>query len=267
MSTFLDDLLADTRDRVASERASESTDSVRERALATSVPPSFLDALRAPGVRVIAEVKRASPSKGDLAPHMDAVAQATAYRAGGVACISVLTEPSRFKGTLADLEAVAALEAPSPRCIRKDFVVDEHMIWQARAAGAAAVLLIVAALTDDELARFNDVAGEAGLDVLVEIHAADELDRALAISPTILGVNARDLRTFEVDRDAFTKLRPGIPDGIIAVAESGIRGPADIATVHAQGADAVLVGESLVLADDPVAAARALVDAGIAAGT
>ena len=262
MTTFLDQLLADARDRVAAARSVEPLDVLRDRASQVAVPGDLHAALAAPGVGVIAEVKRASPSKGDLAPGMDAVDQARAYVAGGAHAISVLTEPDRFKGTLDDLEAVAALGTPA---LRKDFTVDAYQVWEARARGASAVLLIVAALDDAELRALHDEATSAGLTALVEVHDERELDRAVAIGARVVGVNARDLRTFDVDRDAFARLRPAFPDGVVAVAESGIRGPEDVLRAGRDGADAVLVGESLVTAPDPAAATRSLVEAGMTA--
>lgn len=259
MTTFLDQLLREATDRVALARRAEPLDAMRERALAVTVPGDLHAALSGSGVSLIAEVKRASPSKGDLAPGIDAVAQARAYVAGGAHAISVLTEPDRFKGSLEDLRGVAALGTPT---LRKDFTVDPHQVWEARAHGASAVLLIVAALTDDDLAALHAEAAEAGLTALVEVHDEAELDRAVAVGARVIGVNARDLRTFEVDRDAFARLRPAIPDGVVAVAESGVRGPEDVHTAAGQGADAVLVGESLVTAPDPAAATQALVEAG-----
>jgi indole-3-glycerol phosphate synthase len=259
LGTFLDDLLADARRRVEDARARESLDVLRGRAEGRAPAAGFREALAEPGVGVIAEIKRASPSKGDLAPGIDAVEQARRYVEAGVAAISVLTEPDRFKGSLDDLEAVAGLGTP---CLRKDFTVDAYQIWEARDRGAAAVLLIVAALDDDDLRRLHDEAAHAGLDVLVEVHDEDELHRALRIEPSIVGVNARDLRSFDVDRDAFARLRPAIPEGILAVAESGIRGPDDVLAAGERGADAVLVGETLVTASDPRAMATSLVAAG-----
>ncbi len=257
---FLDVLLAEARSRVAADRARRGTAALRaDVAALDTTPPSFVDALAADGVGVIAEVKRASPSKGDLAPDLDAVVQATAYRDAEVAAISVLTEPARFKGSLDDLRAVAALGTPS---LRKDFTVDVHQVLQARLAGAAAVLLIVAALDDDDLAELARSARDCGLDCLVEVHDEEELRRALTIDPAVVGVNARDLRTFDVDRDAFARLRDSIPADVVAVAESGITGPDDVRRAASQGADAVLVGESLVTAGSPRAAAAALVAAG-----
>lgn len=259
MPTYLDDLLAHARERVAAARADRPEPALRAAALAASPPPGFHAALARPGVALIAEIKRASPSKGALAPDLDATAQATCYREGGADAISVLTEPSRFRGSLEDLERVAALGTPT---LRKDFAVATYQVWEARLAGAAAVLLIVAALSDEELAGLASAAAEAGLDTLVEVHDDDELERALRVDPTVVGVNARDLRTFEVDRDAFARLRPRMPEGVVAVAESGIRGPDDVRRAADQGADAVLVGESLVTCDDPAAAVAELVAAG-----
>lgn len=263
MTAFLDLLLDEARVRVAADRAERDTASLRADVVPTA-PPLFVDALSAPGVGVIAEVKRASPSRGDLAPDLDAAAQGRVYVQAGVAAISVLTEPDRFKGTLADLEAVSALGTPT---LRKDFTVDVHQVVQARVAGAAAVLLIVAALDDDDLADLATAARDLDLACLVEVHDEQELARALAIEPAVVGVNARNLQTFEVDRGAFDRLRPLLPDGVVAVAESGIRGPDDVARAARAGADAVLVGESLVTASDPLAAATALVEAGRSSAT
>jgi indole-3-glycerol phosphate synthase len=257
--TYLDDLLAEARRRVAEASAREPLEALRERAADRDAPPSFQEGLTAPGVQVIAEIKRASPSKGELAPNLDAPVQARAYVDGGAAAVSVLTEPSRFRGSLADLADVAALRIPT---LRKDFLVDAYQVWEARAAGASAVLLIVAALDEPTLASLHDEARGAGLDVLVEVHDATEAAAARRIDAAIVGVNARDLRTFELDRDGFARLRPELPDDALAVAESAIRGPDDVRRAADEGADAVLVGESLVTADDPRAAVAALVAAG-----
>lgn len=259
MTGFLDQLLRDAHDRVAHARSALALAALRDRATATAPPPSFRAALARPGVSVIAEIKRASPSRGDLALGIDAGEQARRYAAAGAAAISVLTEPARFKGDLGDLRAAAATGVA---CLRKDFVVDEYQIWEARLAGASAVLLIVAALSDEDLGALHEAAGRAGLDVLVEVHDERELERATTVRADIVGVNARDLRTFDVDRSAFERLRPGFPAGVLAVAESGIRGPEDVREAARLGADAVLVGESLVTAADPAAATAALVAAG-----
>jgi indole-3-glycerol phosphate synthase len=264
VSTYLDALLAGARRRVDEAAAREPLEALRARAGAAPVPPPFREALAAPGVQVIAEIKRASPSRGDLAPDLDAPALARAYVDGGAAAVSVLTEPERFKGALADLADVAALRVPA---LRKDFVVDRYQVWEARAAGAAAVLLIVAALDEPTLAMLHDEALAAGLDVLVEVHDASEAAAARRIDARLVGVNARDLRSFELDRDGFARLRPELPDDALAVAESGVRGPDDVRRAAYEGADAVLVGESLVTAEDPAAAVATLVEAGRPAET
>jgi len=259
LTTYLDRLLDGARGRVAAARAALPLDELRERARGVPPPPSFLEALTGPGVQVIAEVKRASPSRGDLAPGIGAADQARAYLAGGAAAVSVLTEPDRFKGSLDDLREVAALGAPT---LRKDFIVDAYQVWEARDAGAAAVLLIVAALDDEVLSLLLHEARAAGVDALVEVHDPDEAERAVATGAHIIGVNARDLRTFELDAGAFARIRPHLPDRVVAVAESGVRGPDDVARAAHQGADAVLVGEAVVTDPDPVAAVAALVAAG-----
>jgi indole-3-glycerol phosphate synthase len=262
--TYLDDLLAGAHARVRDASEREPLAALRERAGQAPGGPSLRDALSAPGVGVIAEIKRASPSKGVLAAELSAPMQARAYADGGAAAVSVLTEPDRFHGSLADLADVAALGLPA---LRKDFLVDPYQVWEARAAGAAAVLLIVAALDEPQLALLHDEARAAGLDALVEVHDEAEVAVANRIGATIVGVNARDLRTFEVDREAFTRLRPQLPDDALAVAESGVRGPDDVRVAAAQGADAVLVGEALVVAEDPTALVRDLVDAGASTET
>lgn len=257
--TYLDALLDGAWRRVAEARAHEPLDELAARAVRAPQGPSFRGALAAPGVSLIAEVKRASPSKGPIAPDLVAPEQARAYAEGGAAAVSVLTEPDRFAGSLGDLADVAALGIPA---LRKDFVVDPYQIWEARAAGASAVLLIVAALSTDDLGALHAEAARAGLDVLVEVHDADEVAAASEVGATIVGVNARDLRTFELDRDGFGRLRASLPDGVLAVSESGVRDADDVRRAAAEGADAVLVGETLVRATDPRAAAAELVTAG-----
>ncbi|MEX1178210.1 MAG: indole-3-glycerol phosphate synthase TrpC [Nitriliruptor sp.] len=264
MATYLDDLLVGAHARVERARAAEPLEALRERASGAPTPPSFRRALEQPGVQVIAEVKRASPSKGDLAPELVAPVQARAYVDGGAAAVSVLTEPDRFRGSLADLADVAALGVPA---LRKDFLVDPYQVWEARAAGASAVLLIVAALDEAMLSTLLAEAAAAGLDVLTEIHDDAEAAIAARAGATIIGVNARDLRTFELDRDGFARLRPALGDGAIAVSESGVRDADDVRRAAADGADAVLVGETLVRAADPAAAVAELVAAGTGART
>jgi indole-3-glycerol phosphate synthase len=259
VATYLDDLLDGARRRVAEARTREAIEALAERAADAPRGPSFRDALAGPGVAVIAEVKRASPSKGPLAPHLDAALQARAYVDGGAAAVSVLTEPERFLGTLGDLADVAALGIPA---LRKDFVVDPYKVWEARAAGASAVLLIVAALTEATLEELLRTATEAGIDAFVEVHDEAEAATTRRLGATIVGVNARDLRTFALDRDGFARIRPHLPDGATAVSESGVRDADDVRRATAEGADAVLVGETLVRAADPTTAVRDLVTAG-----
>ena len=220
---------------------------------------------------VIAEVKRASPSRGEMAEIPDAVALASSYAAGGAAAVSVLTEPQHFRGSLDDLAAVAA-GVPAP-VLRKDFVVDEYQVWEARNAGAAAVLLIVAALEQDDLAMLLGVADAAGLAALIETHDELEVERAIGAYEAaaitgrpIIGVNARDLTTLEVDPRRFAAVREIIPEGAIAVAESGVKSADDVRRLAAEGADAVLVGESVATSADPAAAVAALVEAGATTG-
>lgn len=205
----------------------------------------------APGMAVISEIKRRSPSKGDLSPDLDPAVLAGQYAAGGASCLSVLTDQQWFGGSVADLRAArAAVELPT---LRKDFTVHRHDVLDARIMGADCVLLIAAALNDDELGEFHGLAREVGLDVLVEIHDEAELDRALAVGATLIGVNQRDLVTFEVDTARAVRLAPQIPAGVVRVAESGIRDAVDVAELGAAGYHAVLVGETLVKHSDPVA--------------
>jgi indole-3-glycerol phosphate synthase len=210
-------------------------------------------------VKIIAEVKRASPSRGDLAEIPDPALQARRYEEGGAAAISVLTEGRRFKGSLADLEAVrGAVALP---VLRKDFIATEYQVLEARAVGADLVLLIVAALEQDALARLHALTLELGMTPLVETHSAAEVDRAADIGARLVGVNARDLSTFELDRDLFGRLAERIPAGTIKVAESAVLQPADVAHYRGAGADVVLVGEALVTSD-PVSTLRGFLEAG-----
>jgi indole-3-glycerol phosphate synthase len=205
-------------------------------------------------------VKRASPSKGALAAIADPAALAVDYEAGGARVISVLTEQRRFGGSLDDLSAVRdVVQVP---LLRKDFVLSSYQLWEARAYGADMALLIVAALEQNALVSLVERAVSIGLVPLVEVHTQLELDRAMDAGATVIGVNARNLATLEVDRSIFARLAPGIPDGIIKIAESGVRGPHDLLAYAAAGADAVLVGESLVTGKDPRSAVADLVTAG-----
>jgi indole-3-glycerol phosphate synthase len=258
--SVLDDILHGVREDLATRQQAMPLGRLKELAARAGSPRDVRAALSGPGVAVIAEVKRASPSKGALAAIADPAALAVDYAAGGAAVISVLTEKSRFGGTLEDLAAVrAAVRVP---VLRKDFVVSSYQLWEARAYGADLVLLIVAALEQNALVSLVERAVSLGLVPLVEVHTRDQLDRALDARATVLGVNARDLATLEVDRGVFARLAPAIPEGIIKIAESGVRGPHDLLAYAAAGADAVLVGESLVTGKDPRSAVADLVTAG-----
>jgi indole-3-glycerol phosphate synthase len=229
---------------------------------ALSRPPAR-DALQvlapADRVKIIAEVKRASPSRGDLAAIPDPALQARLYEQGGASTISVLTEQRRFKGSLADLEAVR--DAVSLPVLRKDFIATEYQVLEARAAGADLVLLIVAALPQETLERLHALTVDLGMTPLVETHSAEEVDRAADVGARLIGVNARDLSTFELDRDLFGRLAERIPAGAVKIAESAVLTPADVTHYRAGGADVVLIGEALVTGD-PVATLTAFLEAG-----
>jgi indole-3-glycerol phosphate synthase len=254
MATVLDDIIAGVREDLQVRRRDVPLEAVREAAAAR---PPALDAFDALGgsdeprrdLRVIAEVKRRSPSKGDLADIADPAALARQYAEGGASVISVLTEGRRFNGSLEDFDAVRA--AVATPLLRKDFTVDEYQIHEARAHGADLVLLIVAALDDAELRGFLDLTHGLGMNALVETHTEEEIDRGLAAGARILGVNVRNLKTLDVDRGVFGRLADRIPVGPIVVAESGVRGPEDVAEYAALGANAVLVGEALVTHGSP----------------
>lgn len=261
MSTVLDSIVAGVREDLAERERRTSRGALEDLVLARDPALDAEAALRRPGLSLIAEVKRASPSKGALSDIPDPAALARSYAAGGATCVSVLTERRRFHGSLEDLDAVrASVTVP---VLRKDFLVAEYQLWEARAHGADLVLLIVAALDDDELAVMLARTGELGMTALVEVHDEGETQRALDLGATVIGVNARDLRTLEVHPDTFSRLRPLIPVECVTVAESGIAGPADAASYAAQGADAVLVGEALVRTGDPRGAAAAIVASGV----
>jgi indole-3-glycerol phosphate synthase len=257
--TILDRILATKRDEVTVLHRPAVRDLLRAQALEAPPVRGFEAALRrdARRVAVVAEIKRRSPSKGDLAPDLDPLSSARAYEAGGAACLSVLTDQEYFGGAVADLQS--ARDAVGVPVLRKDFIIDEVQVFETRAIGADALLLIAAALPDAaHLADLHALAVELGLDVLVETHDDAELERALAIGATVVGVNARDLGTFDEDLGLGERLAKVIPAGVVAVAESAIRSEADAARMGDAGFDAVLVGEMLVRADDATAAVRAL---------
>lgn len=258
--SVLDDIVAGVREDLAGRREQVSEDELLSAIAELPAPRDPVPAFRAPGLAVIAEVKRRSPSRGDLAEIPDPAVLAKAYAAGGADAISVLTEERRFHGSLDDLRAVrAAVDTP---LLRKDFVVTDYQLLEARAAGADLVLLIVAALDDGELRRLHDRALALGLTALVETHDADEVHRALDIGARLVGVNARNLKTLEVHPDTFGRLAGLIPDDVVRVAESGVGGPGDAARYAGEGADVVLVGEALVRHGDPTGAVAAIREAG-----
>ncbi len=257
---FLDEILAGVREDLAERQAAVGLDELKERASRQDPALDPMPHFRADGISVIAEVKRASPSKGVLAEISDAAALAADYEAGGAATISVLTEARQFGGSLADLRAVR--HAVSVPVLRKDFIVSSYQLWEARAAGADLALLIVAALTDNELEGLIDRARSIGLTPLVEVHDARQLARAVDAGADLVGVNARNLTTLKVDRDTFARLAPRIPSGIVRVAESGVRGPHDVLDYARKGAHVVLVGETLVKGKDPRTAVADMVAAG-----
>ena len=262
--SVLDDIVAGVREDLALRQARTPAGELRRR-IAEQVAPALdpMPAFRASGLSVIAEVKRRSPSKGDLAEIPDPAALATAYATGGAHAISVLTEERRFSGSLADLDAVrAAVDTP---LLRKDFVVSEYQVVEARAHGADLVLLIVAALDDVQLRDLHQAVRGLGMTPLVEVHDEAEIDRAVTAGAELVGVNARNHKTLDVDPDTFGRLAGRLPDGIVTVAESGITGPADAARYATEGADVVLVGEALVRTGDPAAAVAEMRQAGVRA--
>jgi indole-3-glycerol phosphate synthase len=256
LDEIVDGVRLDLAEREAVVPLDEVKDAARRAPEALDPMPRF----RAPEVSVIAEVKRSSPSKGALAEIADPSALAVDYEAGGAAAISVLTEQRRFGGSLDDLRAVRATVAIP--VLRKDFIVTSYQLWEARAAGADLALLIVAALDQNALACLVDRAQSIGLTPLVEVHDEEEVERALDAGATLIGVNARNLKTLEVDRDTFSRLAPRIPDDVVRVAESGVRGPHDVFEYAKEGANVVLVGETLVKGKDPRSAVADLVAAG-----
>ncbi|MDQ1705089.1 MAG: indole-3-glycerol phosphate synthase [Frankiaceae bacterium] len=258
--SVLDDILDGVREDLAERQSQVSLDALKERA-GRGVPAIDTDArLRQPGVAVIAEVKRNSPSAGALATIADPAALARDYETGGARVISVLTEQRRFHGSLDDLVAVRrSVDVP---VLRKDFIVSAYQIWEARAHGADLVLLIVAALEQNALVSLLERSESLGMSALVEVHNEEEARRAVDAGARIVGVNARNLHTLDVDRDTFARVAPLLPDTVVKVAESGVRGPHDLLAYAAAGADAVLVGEGLVRHSDPRQAVADLVAAG-----
>lgn len=251
---MLDNILASVRSRLPSLKTREEL--LRDSAAALPPPRDFTGALAGPGMSIIAEFKRASPSKGLINTHMDPTERATAFEAGGAAAMSVLTEPDHFMGSSEDLRA--ARSATSLPALRKDFTLDTVHVWEARVMGADAVLLIVAILDDALLVELLGVAEEAGLAALVEVHSREEAIRALDAGARVVGVNNRDLRTFNVDLATSEQISP-LLDGVdLRIAESGVKGPKDAARLRGAGYDALLVGEYLSRSADPAGAISGL---------
>ncbi len=255
-------IMARKRDEVGARKAAKPLEALQKRAADAPTPRGFRNALAhgaaTHGLALIAEIKKASPSKGLIRADFDPPAHARAYAHGGAACLSVLTDKPGFQGDDAHLTAArAAVDLP---ILRKDFVWEPYQVWEARALGADAVLLILAVLDDDRAAALAACANDLGLDVLAEVHTEAELARAAKLGFTLIGVNNRDLNRFITDLATFERLAPHAPKGAVLVAESGVASPEDGARMGAAGAAALLVGESLMRADDPGAAAAALLN-------
>lgn len=275
---ILDEIMRHHRERLPKTKRDVPEDTVRALAMVTPPPLDFYAALRRPGVSLIAECKKASPSKGLLVPHYDAVALARTYVSAGASAISVLTDARHFQGSLADLrdvkEVVSAelskllIGKSDPRftigipVLRKDFIFDPYQVYEARAAGADALLLIAAVLAPTELRDLLQLTHELGMNALVEVHSEAEIEQVLPLKPRIIGVNNRNLQTFEVDFANTARLRRLIPDDIVTVGESGLKSANDVRTMKQIGVDAILVGETLVRSKEPLKTTRDLVQAG-----
>ena len=258
--TILDEIVAYKRIDLANQKEQQPLERVRADAGVAAPAMDFTAAMRAPGISLIAEIKRASPSSGELRGDLQPADLAQTYIDNGAAACSVLTDTRFFRGQIADLESVRqAVAAP---VLRKDFIIDPYQLYEARASGADAVLLIVAILDDDVLCGLQALAHELGMAALIEVHNRQELDRALGTHPRIIGVNNRNLHTFEVDFKTTESLRPYVPADVVLVAESGIHTPDDVARLQDIGVDAMLVGTALVTAADTATAVRQLVQAG-----
>jgi len=256
--TILDRIVADKREELSGRKAKESVEALKEKAKRFPVQVSFAGALTGPRLSLIAEIKKASPTKGMLDPNLEPLSRARAYATGGAAGISILTETRHFLGKLEYLEQIRVgleryLPCGRPALLRKDFLFDPYQVYEARAYGADALLLIVAILTDEQLRELLALSRDVGLGVLVEVHDEQELERALTAEAKVIGINNRDLRTFHTTLAVTERLRPLIPAGRVVVSESGLNGCEDAERVRGLGVDAVLVGEALMTSDDVVA--------------
>lgn len=254
---FLDDILASTRERIAATRAAISQEEVDDMVAAAASPLDFAAALRSGGDQpaIVAEIKRATPSSGDLDPSVDVPTRAEAYKEGGAAALSILTEPRWFKGVMGDIHAARPVGLP---ILQKDFILDPFQVVESRAVGADALLLIVRILAPGALRGLLHLCHQVGMEALVEIYDEGDLEVALEVGARVIGINQRDLETFEVDRDRTAKLAPSIPDGITIVSLSGVESRADVVAAKNAGAHAVLVGTTLMRSADPAAVVREL---------
>jgi indole-3-glycerol phosphate synthase len=260
--TYLDRILANTEDELRERMSAQPEEGLQDLAAEQDPPVSLATALTSePGVSVIAEFKRASPSRGQIVADADPTAIATEYIQGGCAAVSVLTDERYFQGSLGDLRFIsmaAGSGAARRPVLRKDFILSPYQILEARAHGADAILLIAAALGDDQLSDLRAVAAEFGMEALVEVHDEAELERALEMDAAIIGINNRDLRTFDVDLATTEALAPRVPQGVVIVGESGVHSRADVIRLGETGVDAVLVGEALISQPDRARAVREL---------
>lgn len=259
MSSFLDRILAGTREDVSRRMSERPLAELKEEA-ASRERRSLSAALAAPGISLIAEIKRASPSKGTINEDVDVAGTARLYELAGARAISVLTEERYFRGSLDDLRQ--ARQATGLPLLRKDFIIDPYQVWEAAAAGADAILLIVATLSAAELADLYREAGEAGLECLVEVHGRNEMEAAGSLGASIIGVNNRNLSTFEVNLDTTLRMAAERPPGALIVGESGISSPRDVERLKEAGVDGILVGERLMRSADPGGAIRELLGSG-----
>jgi len=253
---ILDDIIATTRKSLEQRKEQRPLALLDCDCMNQNPPRNAIAALSKPGINLIAEIKRSSPSKGPLAPDLNAVSLAQTYERSGASAISVLTEPDYFKGSLADLKSVVnAVQVP---VLRKDFIIDFYQVWEARASGADMVLLIAAALPMGELAKLQEAIIDLAMTPLIEVHNRRELDQVLELKPGLIGINNRDLATFKVNIDTTLELRSLIPKDVIVVSESGIHTREDVQSLENAGVNAILVGEALVKSSDPAATIRQL---------
>ena len=255
--TVLDEIIAYKREEVTRQKRIKLQDALVNEAFNAPPPRDFVGVLRAPGLSLIAEVKKASPGKGVLCPDFDPVALARTYEANGASAISVLTDPHFFQGSLDDLRRIR--QTVRRPVLRKDFIIDLYQVYEARATGADAVLLIIAALDDAALHNLYALTRHLGMAALIEVHNAGELERALALHPRLININNRDPHTFEANLDTTAALRPQIPARVTVVAEGGIHSAEDVARLAAIEVDAMLVGEALVTAEDTAEKMRELI--------